>query len=126
MQWDVPVDIKSAVFGRLSLRQKLQCEAVCKDWLQLLRGWHPDSTRQLASAIWGKKLEVYVRPDKSDKIEISHRTTKEIKLALKPEIESTASRAALGRWLRRVSSVADIVEFTSAQAVMVAGSCHTY
>lgn len=110
MVWDVPVDIMSSVFCELSLYQKLQCESVCKDWMQLLRGWHPESTRQLSSAMWGKQLAVYDWSTKSDKIEFSQQPAEKIVLTLKPEMRPTASRAALGRWLTRVSVVVDTLK----------------
>lgn len=105
---EAPVEILSAIFALLPLRDKLRCESVCLNWSRLLRGSHAHSTLQLGRAIWGSKLRVCITGPMSfrDKIQI-HQPAEIGSIAAvtlrAAETSRTATERAFVRWLTRVA-----------------------
>ena len=53
-----PAEILGSIVRLLPLREKMLCESVCQNWLQLLRGSHTNLP-QLAT-VWGNELRIIV------------------------------------------------------------------
>ncbi len=55
-----PIDVLRPILKLLHLQDKLRCEGVCKSWMQLLRGSHSKSSRQVDKAVWGTELNLVI------------------------------------------------------------------
>ena len=110
---EAPVEILSAIFALLPLRDKLRCESVCLNWSRLLRGSHAHSTLQLGRAIWGSKLRVCITGPMRFRDKIQIRQPAEIgsiaAVTLRAAEGQTATERAFVRWLTRVAPRLEIL-----------------
>lgn len=106
-----PVEILISIVRLLPLREKLLCECVCQNWLQLLRGSHTTTLPQLASTVWEDELRIIVcGPQRvRDNIRISavvatetHSARTEITLSA-TDTSQTANERQFVRWFARVA-----------------------
>ena len=108
---EAPVEILGSILRLLPLREKLLCECVCQNWLQLLRGSHTRTSPQLASTVWGNEVRIIVcGPQRvRDKICIyaveateTHSARTEITLNA-AETSQTATERQFVRWFARAA-----------------------
>jgi len=108
---EAPVEILGSILRLLPLREKLLCECVCQNWLQLLRGSHTRTSPQLASTVWGNEFRIIVcGPQRvRDKICIyaveateTHSARTEITLNA-AETSQTATERQFVRWFARAA-----------------------
>ena len=108
---EAPAEILGSIVRLLPLREKLQCECVCQNWLQLLRGSHTTTFPQLASTVWGNELRIIVcGPQRvRDKIRISAVEATETRSARTAitlsaaDTSQTATERQFVRWFARVA-----------------------
>ncbi len=108
---EAPVELLGSVVRLLPLREKLLCECVCQNWLQLLRGSHTTNLPHLASTVWGNEVHIIVcGPQRvRDKIHISDVEASETRSARTEitlsaaNITQTATERQFVRWFARVA-----------------------
>ena len=117
--FELPADILCAVFGVLSLRQKLTCEFVCKTWQQLLRGQHASCTQQLSTIIWGLRLRLRLyMPQPTfpvDKIAICEEATNHDELpqiVLTDKTSNSLKRRGFLHWFERLILAVSTIEIS--------------
>ena len=105
---EAPVEILGSIVRLLPLREKLLCEFVCQNWLQLLRGSQTTNLPQLASTVWGNEVSVFLcgpQPVR-DKISFSDVDTSEegTEITLSAaDTSQTATERQFVRWFARVT-----------------------
>jgi len=105
-----PAEILGSIVRLLPLREKMLCESVCQNWLQLLRGSHTNLP-QLASTVWGNEVRIIVcGPQRvRDKIRISDVEAHENRPArteitlCAADTSQTATERQFVRWFARVA-----------------------
>ena len=105
---EAPAEILGSIVRLLPLREKLKCECVCQNWLQLLRGSHTTTFPQLASTVWGNELRIIVcGPQRvRDKIRISAVEARSARTAITlsaADTSQTATERQFVRWFARVA-----------------------
>ena len=102
---ELPSEVLSLIFRRLSLHEKLLCQSVCRFWSQLLRNQH---TQLVSSAIWNAELRLRIRGPLTvrQKITFQYHGPGLPQIQLCPaEKGYTSTESAFIRWFTRMSSV---------------------